>query len=188
MSHWLDYAEPKFGKKMVSDVKDVLKILLLFVPLPLFWALFDQQGSRWTFQATRMNGDIGFTQIKPDQMHVINPLLILVFIPIFNCAVYPLLGKIGIRRPLQKLAAGGYFAAIAFLISGLVEIQLEKTYPVFPEANEAQIRIFNGVDCNYSVNSSRFNEGINALEKASFSVMTDKQLIELTNFVGESIR
>lgn len=68
LKHWLDYAEPAYGKQMVNDIKSILKILLLFVPLPLFWALFDQQGSRWTFQATRMDGNIGFMQIKPDQM------------------------------------------------------------------------------------------------------------------------
>lgn len=136
---------------MISDIKSVLKILLLFLPLPLFWALFDQQGSRWTFQATRMNGDIGFMEIKPDQMQLINPLLILVFIPIFDCAVYPALAAIGLKRPLQKLAAGGILAGIAFLISGFVELQLEKTYPVFPNANESQIRIFNGLPCNYEL-------------------------------------
>lgn len=151
VSHWLDYAEPKYTKKMISDIKSVLKILLLFVPLPLFWALFDQQGSRWTFQATRMDGNIGFTEIKPDQMQLINPLLILAFIPLFDCAVYPLLANFGLKRPLQKLAAGGILAGIAFLISGFVELRLEKTYPVFPRPNESQMRIFNGLPCTYEL-------------------------------------
>lgn len=161
---------------MVNDVKSVLKILLLFVPLPLFWALFDQQGSRWTFQATRMDGNIGFTQIKPDQMQVINPLLILIFIPIFDCAIYPLLAKIGLRRPLQKLAAGGILAGIAFLVSGFVELQLEKTYPVFPQPTESQVRIFNGVPCNFSISSSlgdSSNSLLSALQMNQFSVTAD---------------
>lgn len=170
---------------MVSDVKDVLKILLLFVPLPLFWALFDQQGSRWTFQATRMNGDIGFTEIKPDQMQVINPLLILVFIPIFDCAIYPFLAKLGLRRPLQKLAAGGYLAAIAFLISGIVELQLEKTYPVFPAPSESQVRIFNGIGCNYSMSSSVTNDKLSALQMAKFSVISDVNSTNSVTFVGK---
>lgn len=136
---------------MINDVKSVLKILLLFVPLPLFWALFDQQGSRWTFQATRMNGDIGFTEIKPDQMQLLNPLLILVFIPLFDCAVYPILKTFGIRRPLQKLAAGGILAGIAFMISGFVELQLQETYPKFPNENESQMRIFNSLSCRYEL-------------------------------------
>ncbi|CAG7726125.1 unnamed protein product, partial [Allacma fusca] len=31
----------------------------LFIPVPLYWSLYDQQGSRWTFQASRMDGDLG---------------------------------------------------------------------------------------------------------------------------------
>ena len=161
---------------MVNDVKSVLKILLLFVPLPLFWALFDQQGSRWTFQATRMDGNIGFAEIKPDQMQVINPLLILIFIPIFDCAVYPFLSKLGLRRPLQKLAAGGILAGIAFVISGFIELQLEKTYPVFPQPNESQVRIFNGAPCNFTINSSLVGDSdfnFNSLDMKIFSVQTD---------------
>lgn len=172
----MDYAEPVYGKPMVDDVKSVLKILLLFVPLPLFWALFDQQGSRWTFQATRMNGNIGFMEIKPDQMQVINPLLILIFIPIFDCAIYPFLAKLGLRRPLQKLAAGGILAAVAFTISGFVELKLEKTYPVYPQPNESQVRIFNGVSCNYSISSSLVGTSdlnLSYLGMETFSVNSD---------------
>ena len=52
------------------------------------------QGSRWTFQATRMNGEtFGLFTILPDQMQVANPVLILLFIPLFDYVVYPLLRK-----------------------------------------------------------------------------------------------
>lgn len=132
---------------MVNDIKAVLRVLVLYLPIPLFWALFDQQGSRWTFQATRMDGEIGPITIKPDQMQVANPLLILTFIPLFNTIVYPILAKVGLRSPLQKLCTGGILAAVAFIVSGIVELKLETTYPVLPSANEGQIRIFNGAPC-----------------------------------------
>lgn len=102
-----------------------MRVLVLYLPLPVFWALFDQQGSRWTIQATRMDGDMGSWDIKPDQMQMINPFLILAFIPLYELAFYPLLSLIGIRRPLQKLTLGGIFAGIAFVVSGLVELELE---------------------------------------------------------------
>lgn len=147
--HWLDYAEEKYGRKLVRETKILLKILVLYVPLPLFWALFDQQGSRWTVQATRMSGDTGFYNIKPDQMQTINPFLILLFIPLYDSVFYPLLAKIGITRPLQKLTAGGMLAAISFGISGFVELELEKTYPILPSDNQAHVRFFNSFPCDY---------------------------------------
>lgn len=51
------------------------------------------QGSRWTLQAVRMNGQLGQLQIQPDQMQALNPILILVFIPIFEIIIYPLFAK-----------------------------------------------------------------------------------------------
>ncbi|KAF0026755.1 hypothetical protein F2P81_021492 [Scophthalmus maximus] len=53
--HWLDWAEEKYSRCLIQEIKMVLRVLVLFIPLPMFWALFDQQGSRWTLQATRMN-------------------------------------------------------------------------------------------------------------------------------------
>lgn len=99
-----------------------------------------------------MDGDLGWFTIRPDQMQVVNPLLILTFIPLFEIVFYPLLKFVGIRRPLQKITLGGILAGVAFVCSMVVEINLEKTYPVIPQSGVAQIRIFNGVNCDYSLN------------------------------------
>ncbi len=37
-----------------------------------------------------MDGQVGSFRILPDQMQVINPVLIIVFIPIFDKGIYPL--------------------------------------------------------------------------------------------------
>lgn len=154
-SHWMEYAEAAYGRQLVHDTRVLLNVLVLYLPLPLFWSLFDQQGSRWTFQATRMDGDLGFYEIKPDQMQVINPLLILLFIPLYEMILYPLLSKIGIRRPLQKLTLGGILAGIAFICSAVVELELEKTYPVLPSTGLSQLRMYNTrPDCLYLVETN----------------------------------
>lgn len=150
----MDYAEPIYGRQLVLDTKILLNILVLYIPLPFFWALFDQKASRWTFQATRMDGDLGFYTVKPDQMQVINPLLILVFIPLYDVLFYPLLNKVGIRRPLQKLTLGGILAGVSFICSGIVELQLENHYPVLPSEGLNQFRLFNTLPCDYSVNTN----------------------------------
>lgn len=41
--HWLDHADDKYDKNLIEDVKSLLRVLVLFIPLPVFWALFDQQ-------------------------------------------------------------------------------------------------------------------------------------------------
>lgn len=66
--------------------------------------------------------------IKPDQMQILNPMLILIFIPLFETVVYPVLQNMGIKRPLQKIGLGGFLTAVAFLISAIVEYKLEVRY------------------------------------------------------------
>lgn len=123
----LDYSIDKYGKQLVDDIRTLKRILVLYLPVPIFWTLYEQQGSRWTFQAKQMNGDIGFYDLKPDQMQMLNPLLVLIMIPLFEVAVYPMLRRIGIRRPLQKMVLGGILAAISFVIAGIVQHQIEST-------------------------------------------------------------
>lgn len=153
--HWLDYAEQKYGKQLVYDVKCLLKILVLYIPLPVFWALFDQQSSRWTFQAEQMNGFISKSfSIKPDQMQVLNPLIVVCCIPLFNAVVYPALVRIGIKTPLQKLILGMILTGFAFVVSGFLELSLQRTYAVIPREGEGQLRLYNGQLCDYRLETN----------------------------------
>jgi dipeptide/tripeptide permease len=128
ISHWLDYSEEKYGPKLVADTKAVLNILVMYIPLPIYWALLSQQASRWVFQATRMNGDIGWYTIKPDQMIVLGPLLITLLIPIFNKIVFPLLAKVGIRSSLQKMLCGMVCIGISFIVTAFIEHVIAHNY------------------------------------------------------------
>lgn len=110
------------------ETKMVLNALLMFVPVPIFWTLHMQQGSRWVFQATRMNGDIGFYTIKPDQMIIFNSIFSLILVPVFERIIYPLLSKIGIKTPLQKMSCGLFCAAGSFVCAALIEMKIERNF------------------------------------------------------------
>lgn len=72
-----------------------------------------------------MNGDIGFYVLLPDQMQMVNPLLVLVLIPLFEMLVYPAMNKIGLGRPLQKIAIGGLLAALSFFMSAAIQFWID---------------------------------------------------------------
>uniref|UniRef100_A0A672IL36 Solute carrier family 15 member 2 n=1 Tax=Salarias fasciatus TaxID=181472 RepID=A0A672IL36_SALFA len=103
-AHWLDWAEDKYPKRLIQEIKMVLRVLILYIPLPMFWALFDQQGSRWTLQSTRMN----MALVRLFWL-MLNPLLILIFVPIFDLVIYPLVGLCRI-----KITVGLTCAAVLF--------------------------------------------------------------------------
>ncbi|XP_034533544.1 solute carrier family 15 member 1b isoform X2 [Notolabrus celidotus] len=145
--HWMDWAEEKYDKLLIAQVKMVLKVLFLYIPLPMFWALFDQQGSRWTLQATTMNGDFGLLTIQPDQMQTVNPILILVLVPIMDSIIYPLIAKCNLNfTPLKRITVGMFLAALAFVAAALVQLQIDVTLPKFPSSTEFQVKYTNLLD------------------------------------------
>uniref|UniRef100_A0A8C8SPA6 Solute carrier family 15 member 2 n=1 Tax=Pelusios castaneus TaxID=367368 RepID=A0A8C8SPA6_9SAUR len=142
--HWLDWASEKYPKQLITEIKMVTRVLFLFIPLPMFWALFDQQGSRWTLQATRMNADFGGLVLKPDQMQFLNPLLILIFIPIFDLGLYPLIDMCKFNfTPIRKMAVGMILAGLAFAAAAIVEIKANETTMPNPLPKESFIQVLN---------------------------------------------
>ena len=122
----MSYATPTFTEQFSQDVWLFLRIGVMLLPLFVFWALFDQQGSRWTLQALRMDGRLGGLVIQPDQVQSLNPILILVFIPFFESVVYPLAARINLlNKPLQRMVLGMFIAGLAFVIAGGIEIHLQ---------------------------------------------------------------
>jgi len=73
-----------------------------------------------------MNGRVDFLDwtIKPDQMQTLVPLFGLTFLVLFDVALYPLLAKVGIRKPLQKLTLSGVLAVIAFVIAAILQFNI----------------------------------------------------------------
>ncbi|KAM9804858.1 solute carrier family 15 member 1 [Neosynchiropus ocellatus] len=142
-AHWLDWAEEKYDKLLIAQIKMVLRVLFLYIPLPVFWTLFDQKGSRWTLQATTMNGDFGLLVIQPDQMQTVNPILILTLVPIMDSLVYPLIQKCFDFTPLRRMTVGMFMAAVAFFCAGVVQMEIDKTMATFPSLSQTQLRILN---------------------------------------------
>ncbi|VFV33409.1 solute carrier family 15 member [Lynx pardinus] len=145
--HWLDWAAEKYPKQLIMDVKALTRVLFLYIPLPMFWALLDQQGSRWTLQATRMNGNLGVFVLQPDQMQVLNPLLVLIFIPLFDLVIYQLVSKCGINfSSLRKMAVGMILASLAFAVAAAVELKINRMTPPQPGPQEIFLQVLNLAD------------------------------------------
>ncbi|KAL3854874.1 hypothetical protein ACJMK2_014110 [Sinanodonta woodiana] len=157
--HWLDFAQGKFEAEFIEDVKILLSILFMYLPLPIFWALSDQQGSRWTLQAELLNGDIGVLgRIEPEQMSALNPILILVLIPIFDKGIYPLLDKCRIpNRPLQRIVVGLFISAFAFVVAGFVQIKIDSMKEPSLSPGEAGFTFINNVPCDLDVQTPAFS-------------------------------
>ncbi|PAV55641.1 hypothetical protein WR25_25907 [Diploscapter pachys] len=138
VDHWLDRAAPEHSSQLIEECKRFLAVVLIFSPLPFFWALYDQQGSTWILQAQRLNGRLGFFTMLPDQVNALNPLLILIFVPIFEGLIYPAARKVVKVTPLRKISIGLLLAALSFAMAGILQLEVNKTM----EPSPAEGRVF----------------------------------------------
>jgi len=70
-----------------------------------------------------MHLDTGFLgTIKPDQMQALNPLFIIILIPLFEAVVYPLLKR---PKPLKRMCVGMFLASVAFIFAGFLQMKIQ---------------------------------------------------------------
>ncbi|XP_050436399.1 peptide transporter family 1-like isoform X2 [Adelges cooleyi] len=152
--HWIQYAKSKYSEREVSDTKAALDILLIFTAYPIFWALYEQQGSRWTLQATLMDGRIDGLDwsIKPDQMQTVHPMFAMFFILTFNYTLYPILAKVGITTQIHRIIFGFSLAVVAFVFSAILQSFIFGESTVIP-TGEGRILFYNGFDCSVTLYS-----------------------------------
>jgi proton-dependent oligopeptide transporter, POT family len=115
----------KLKKEEIESAEAVLSVFKIFIPISIFWALYFQQGSSWVLQATRMNLNFMGVQWQASQIQALNPILILIFIPVFSKWVYPAIEKCGLKMtPLRKMAGGMLLTGLSFLSVGAIETTL----------------------------------------------------------------
>lgn len=123
---WLGRKEfvhvPSGGNKFFAEtfspagLKAVANLAPLFLLLAPFWALFDQTQSSWVHQARDLDCVVFGYEILPSQIQAANPILVMIFIPLFAYVVYPFLDRVWGLTPLKKIGLGLLITAPAFAI------------------------------------------------------------------------
>jgi len=121
-------AVPRYSETFVNDVRSFLRVVTLFIPLPIYWTLFTQQDSSWTFQAARLDTTILGVQLEPDQIKAIGPLMVLTLIPIWQKYLSPYLERRGYDvSPLHSVSLGGFSAAFSFALAGILQVAIDRS-------------------------------------------------------------
>lgn len=97
------------------------KLIPLFVFIAVFWSLYDQTGSSWVLQAQQMNLKfLGVTWLE-SQIQAVNPILILIFIPLFTFIIYPWINRLYPLSPLRKIGLGMILMTVSFGLTTVVQ-------------------------------------------------------------------
>jgi len=121
----------RFGTEVARGPHAVVRIMSVFIMVSIFWALFDQSGSSWVRQAKLMRtvNVLGF-DVLPSQLQALNPVLVMLLIPVMNTAVFPVLEKWGFRvTTLRRMTAGMLFAGLSFVAVALIQARIDAEGP-----------------------------------------------------------
>jgi POT family proton-dependent oligopeptide transporter len=99
----------------------ILRLSLVYLCIAVFWALFDQTSSAWVLQAEDMNLRWLGIDWLPAQIQVLNPILVMAMIPLFQFLVYPAIDRVFRLTPLRKIGLGLFVMAAGFGLSAVVQ-------------------------------------------------------------------
>jgi POT family proton-dependent oligopeptide transporter len=119
-------AKTKYSSHSVEGIKAVWRVLAVFAFVPFFWMLNDQNSSEWVLQASKM--DLHFMGINwlASQVQAANPILVLIYIPLFNYGLYPFISKLGIHfNAYRKIGTGFILSVISFVIIWQIQIYID---------------------------------------------------------------
>lgn len=110
-THWNDL--------FVDEIRRALVACRIFVFFPIYWVCYNQILNNLISQAGQMerNG------VPNDFLQNIDPITLIVFIPIMDMLIYPGLRKMGIHfRPITRIFFGFMFAAAAMAYSAGIQV------------------------------------------------------------------
>ena len=124
----------KYGASTDGPIA-VFKIISIFSFVSVFWALFDQHSSTWIRQAQSMDlrlwGDresfLGIPNVTFDasQTPMMNPLLVMLLIPLMN-VFYGLVDRMGLKTtPLRRVTFGMFLTSLSFVATAMLQQHID---------------------------------------------------------------
>jgi POT family proton-dependent oligopeptide transporter len=119
---------------LADTLKVVGRIALIFLPIPIFWALFNQVNSTWVFQGTKMQPFhiLGY-KVDAESIQSVGALLVLIWVPVLTFGVYPLAERLGFRpTPLRRIGIGLFLAAFSYLVCAAIQMSIDQGQKLVP--------------------------------------------------------
>jgi POT family proton-dependent oligopeptide transporter len=102
------------------------RLAIVYVFVAMFWSLWDQSsGGSWTLQAQKMDLHWFGMDLLASQVQTANPILILLFIPLLNYGLYPLIDRFFTLTPLRKIGIGLFLTAASYLVIWYIQQMID---------------------------------------------------------------
>ncbi|KAF2402432.1 peptide transporter PTR2-A [Trichodelitschia bisporula] len=140
-SNGLDAAKPSWQARLgerthdtpwddafVDELRRALIACKVFMFYPIYWVVYNQMLNNFVSQA----GTMQLHGIPNDIMQNIDPITVIIFIPICDRVLYPSLRKAGIAfKPITRITWGFFMASIAMAYAAWVQRRIYHSPPCF---------------------------------------------------------
>jgi proton-dependent oligopeptide transporter, POT family len=127
---WMTYDD-----EWVDQVRRGLEACKVFLFLPIFHLAYNQMTGNLTSQA----GSMELHGVPNDIIQNLNPISIVLMIPIFDKLLYPGLEKIGFHfTPIKRMTAGFFFSAASMVAACVMQYYIYKLSPCGDLATECE--------------------------------------------------
>ena len=171
------------------------RLFVVYLFVAVFWSLWDQSsGGEWTLQARNLDLNILGLQLLPEQVQVVNPILILLLVPLFNYVIYPATNRFFPLTPLRKIGIGLFVMAASFVVIWWLQLRIdvgEKPNVIWQllayvllTASEVLVSI-TGLELSYTQAPKRMKSAVMAAWL--FTVALGNQFTAILNFLIPSL-
>ncbi|KAI9501680.1 peptide transporter ptr2 [Coemansia spiralis] len=139
---WLEYAKPAYSvdggsvdwdNKFVDELSTAIRSCKIFLCYPVFWLCYGQMSNNMVSQSGQMNTG----SVPNDIMQNIDPLCIIILIPIFDWVIYPGFRRCGLElRPVTRITIGFLIAALAMAYAAIIQHIIYTKPPYYDAAGD----------------------------------------------------
>ncbi|MGH7950627.1 MAG: POT family MFS transporter [Limisphaerales bacterium] len=108
-----------------ENLKALANLLILVPFAAMFWALWQQNFSSWVLQSEKMDRHLFGHEWLPAQIQTVNPIFILIMLPLFSYVIYPAVGRFVKVTPLRRFGGGLWAIIVAFSIVGWIQTRID---------------------------------------------------------------
>ncbi len=116
-----------FVREMFSGegLKAIGKLSIIYLFVIIFWSVFDQTASTWVGQAAHMDRRWLGVEWSAAQMQAVNPILILILVPLFSYVLYPAVERFVRFSPLWRICTGLFLTVAAAAVPALIQTWID---------------------------------------------------------------
>ncbi|KTW29526.1 uncharacterized protein T551_02142 [Pneumocystis jirovecii RU7] len=119
----------------IDELGITLVACKIFIYYPIYWVSYIQMATNLISQA----GTMQLHGVPSELTQQVNPLTLILLIPVFNYYVYPTLRKYGILfRPITRITMGFFFGSVSMAYTAIIQAKIYNSPPCYKYPGKMQ--------------------------------------------------